>query len=155
MYIQGDTPRWGLEKSRQPFGVKECYVSATEAQRWSEKVQPFRQNHCIWGSQQFTTTAQRSTGTLGIQRAILWLGQGAPQGNRKQDSEVWLQGRQAGTADTSRSLGLTAQLVSQVTDWPESERPQPSGSQESMNRAPWWTGACQRGDTSPEPHRRA
>lgn len=64
-------------------------------------------------------------------------------------------GRQAGTADTSRSLGLTAQLVSQVTDWPESERPQLSGSRQSMNRVPWWTGACQHGDTSPEPHRRA
>lgn len=152
MYIQGDTPRQGLEKSRQPFGVKESYISATEAQRWSEKVQPFRQNHCIWGSQQFTTRAQRSVGTLGIQRAILELGQGVPQAKRKQDSEVWLQGRQAGTADTSRSLGLTAQLgipsdrLARVRKAPALRK-----SEESMNSLVDWSVSS--GDTTLEPRR--
>ena len=148
MYIQGDRPRQGLEKSRQPFGVKESYISATEAQRWSEKVQPFRQNHCIWGSQQFTTRTQRSVGTLGIQRAVLGLGQGAPQAKRKQDSEVcpasgsfpvnWLftwSGQTIGASASASVLPMNIQgrLVWSPCNWRDSEESSPAPQFKSIN----------------------
>ena len=154
MYIQGDRPRQGLEKSRQPFGVKESYISATEAQRWSEKVQPFRQNHCIWGSQQFTTRTQRSVGTLGIQRAVLGLGQGAPQAKRKQDSEVWLQGRQAGRhcrhfqkPRAHCTAGNPSDRLARVRKAPALRK-----SEQSMNTLVDWSVSS--GDTTLVPRRR-
>lgn len=94
-----------MERSRWPFGVKDCHTLATEAQRWTDEVQPFRQNHWISGIQQFSTRAQLSGHHKSNKGRAGGCGRGQPR------SRVQRYESRAGRATISKSIRCQVDLL--------------------------------------------